>query len=66
MNYDPSARSRSVSDYGTRSADSSRNIDNGTRITSATETRNERSRAVANNIDDDNTYGSLLEIFNRK
>jgi len=68
INYDPSARSRSVSDYGTRSADvSSRSVpDNATRITSATESRNERNRAVANNIDDDNTYGSLLEIFNRK
>ena len=66
INYDPSARSRSVSDYGTRNNEvSSRSVESGTRITSATESRNERNRAVANN-DDDNTYGSLLEIFNRK
>lgn len=69
INYDPSARSRSVSDYGTRSADAasrSKGESNPTRISSATESRSERNRAVANNIDDDNTYGSLLEIFNRK
>lgn len=73
IDFDSSARPRSASDYGNRqSVDTSRRDSYDAKqrsegkVTNATEPRSDRSRAKANDIDDDNTYGSLLEIFNRK
>ena len=64
IEFDPNAKSRTAADYGT--ANRQPVIPAPKKPVNQTETRSERSRAVANNIDDDNTYGSLLEIFNRK
>ena len=46
------------------SAAGRRPVQQPTRLTSATDPRSERSRAVPNTLDDEDTYGSLMEIFN--